>query len=217
MHPALAPVPLKVVRVRARIAADGVIDSALGVAALGVLVLHGNAYSAILAFGLGAAIFCVLKAVVGPLALRRVRRGRGWLEPLPPDAVVRPAQREPIWGPMRLFMGAVLVGSIAGDLPVLLGYGPAPASAGSPPSSPTGKSSAPPARSTWSRTTRSSNDRSTTDPPDPTAPRPPALASANRAKRKRRRPHPLCRAAAGTLTLRGGREPPDNPSHEEVP
>jgi hypothetical protein len=41
----LTPSGRHVVRVRAKIAVDGVIDSALGVAALGVLVLvHGNAY-----------------------------------------------------------------------------------------------------------------------------------------------------------------------------
>ena len=121
----LTPSPLRVVRVRAKIVVDGVIDSALGVAALGVLVLvHGNGYGAILAFGVGAAGFFVLTVAFGLVALRGVRRGRALLEPLPPQAVVRSALPEAIWGGARLFTVALLLVSVAVDLAVVLGYGP---------------------------------------------------------------------------------------------
>ena len=118
----LTPSPLKVVRVQARIVVDGVIDSALGLAALGLLVLvHGNAYGAILAFGLGAAGFFVFTVVFGLVALRLVGR---WFEPLPPEAVVRPALPETTWAGFRLLTSAVLLVSVVGDLPVVIGYGP---------------------------------------------------------------------------------------------
>jgi hypothetical protein len=99
-------------------------DVVLGVAALGLLVLiHGDGQGALVAFGIGAAFFFVLVLVFGLVALRGVRRW-GMLQPLPPEAVVRPPVRGALWSGWQLVVGALAVLAVVGDFPLLLGYGP---------------------------------------------------------------------------------------------